>query len=483
MMKTTPWAHQLKEYEEALNLPARAQLWGMRTGKTKPILDQMCNHYLAGDLNGGIVLAPNGVHKNWTELEAPKHMWDEVSYTTLAWSSLRSNTKNYHELEELFLGHTGFKLFTINYQALKLERVQKFIKKFLKICQNKVYLVGDESHHLASWKTRQTKLAKSLGKHCKFKRLLSGTAVLNSPLQAYSQFDILEPGCLGYKTFTSFKDQYSVWTLKRARSKNRMYPVLDRYINLEEIQQKISKFSSVVLKSDVPDMPELIITKRICELSREQAKAYNAMRKYQLTINDDTISAKEGMGRLVKFQQILGGFVYNERGEAVNVDENTPRLDALVDEVMGSLPGKFIVWCRFTEDIRRVTKRLTKEGVKVVQFHGGISEVAREKMLKDFQNDPTVQGIIGQPKAGGEGRDFSKAEVIINYSHSHDAIIRNQSIERGTVKGGGSVTVVDLYSTGTVEEALLECLEKKERVADLVSGTGLQKLLRSTNLI
>lgn len=481
-MKTEPWKHQQKEYEETLDIKARALLWQMRSGKSKVILDQMSNLYLTSDLNGGLILAPSGVHLNWTKREVPKHMWEGINVTTMPWISSLSKKEGYAEKQDLFLNYKGFKLLTVNYEALRIERVQKFIKKFLKVCKNRVYFVADESHHLGRPSSQQSSLAKGLAKRCEIQRIMSGTAILNSPLQAYSQYNILEPGALGFTRYSDFKLRYAVYRIQRLRS-GKQYPALDHYINLEELRERMSQWSSVVLREDVDDMPDLIMTDRACMLSEKQIKAYLQMVDYTIKMDCGTeVSAKEAAGRMTKLQQILGGFVYDAKGNVVNIDSNPPRLDAVAEEALGTLPGKFIVWCRFTEDIRRVTKRLRDEGLNIVEFHGKISDGQKEDSLDRFQNDPLVNGVVGQPQSGGEGRDFSKAVAIINYSHSHNAITRNQSIERGTEKGGGSVAVIDLYSPGTIEESILACLEKKESIFNMVAGTGLQEILQATNI-
>jgi len=481
-MKTIPWAHQQKEYEEHLDSKGRAILWGMRCGKSKLILDQMSSLYLTSGLNGGLILAPSGVHINWIKREVPKHMWDGINIATMSWISSLSRKKGYAEKQDLFLNYKGFKLLTVNYEALRIERVQNFIKKYLKVCKNRIYFVADESHHLGHSGSRQSRLSKNLAKLCEVQRIMSGTAILNSPLQAYSQYNILEPGALGFTRYEDFKLRYAIYRIQRLRN-GKQYPALDKYINLEELRSKMAKWSSVVLREDIDDMPALIMTDRACMLSEKQIKAYTEMVDYTLkTECGSTVSAKEAAGRLSKLQQILGGFVYDAKGNVVSIDDNPPRLDAVAEEALGTQPGKFIVWCRFTEDIRRVAKRLRNEGLNIVEFHGKISDNQKEEALDRFQNDSLVNGVVGQPQSGGEGRDFSKAVAIINYSHSHNAITRNQSIERGTKKGGDSVAVIDLYSPGTIEESILACLEKKESISNMVAGTGLQNILQATNI-
>ena len=488
-MKTIPWKHQGKEYEETMDIKASALLWGMRTGKSKPVLDQMSNHYLSSGINGGLVLAPNGVHYNWTHREAPKHIWDEVPYTVFPWITSKSakvrskkDLKAHYTSVDKFLDYDGFKLLSVSYGALAVPRAQKFIRQFMRACKNRVYFTADESHHLGRPNSQQSSLARPLAELCEIRRILSGTAILNSPLQAFSQFEMLERGALGYEKFKQFRKQYAVYETRRMRKSGRRYQALSHYINLDELKVNMANWSSVVLREDVDDMPDLIMTDNACMLSEAQARAYRDMVEYEVLVGDEVVQASEGAGRLSKFQQILGGFVYNQFGEVVNIDSNPPRLDAMMDEVLGTLPGKFIIWCRFTEDIVRVTKRLRKEGLNIVQLYGKMNEGDRERSKDRFQNDSLVDGLVGQPQVGSEGIDLSKAEAIINYSHSHNAITRNQAIERGTEKGGGSVAIIDLYTPGTVEEVVLKCLADKVSVADRISGTGLQEVLELTSI-
>jgi len=76
--KTVPFKHQLDEFTEFHHALTRAIFWEQGTGKTKLIIDTACALFQAGKITGVLVVAPNGVHRNWVEDEIPAHCWPSV---------------------------------------------------------------------------------------------------------------------------------------------------------------------------------------------------------------------------------------------------------------------------------------------------------------------------------------------------------------------------------------------------------------------
>jgi len=212
-----------------------------------------------------------------------------------------------------------------------------------------------------------------------------------------------------------------------------------------------------------------------------QMKAYRTLLKEMILELEDggEVEAIDGGARLVKLQQMLGGFVVDVDGqvrELVSDDEN-PRLQAMLDEVRSS-DGKAIVWCKYREDIRRVVRALAAEGIRCVEYHGAVhSQAKRQQAIDDFNNDPSVRVFVGQPKAGGQGLDLSAADLILWYSHTFDLIERDQANERATQIGGKTVTIKDFVTPGTVDEYILANLGEKRSVSESLAGRGLRDRL------
>ena len=481
-MRTKPWKHQLREYLASRALKARALLWGMRTGKTKVVVDTAFWLHGQKRIKGMIVFAPNGVHLNWITRELPKHAWED--YRGVAWRSAFARHRNERFLRMLESvcdpKAEELRIFAVNVEILHLKPIRKALGRFLRSCEYKVLLVADECHAFRRAGAKKTGFIRGFSRLCPYKRILSGTAVLNSPIHAFSQFEILEKKALGFGTLKSMKLKYCIMERARFRGKQgvRFFNKVVGYKDLPDLRLRMAKWSSVVLREDVDDMPTLLQTERPVEMSAAQEAAYRRLLKDAiLELEDRDLPVLRGGPLRTKLHQITGGFFIDDRGEVVDVDPSPPILDALVDEVEGALPNKMIVWCRFREDIRRVVERLRRQGYSPVQIHGGVSEGKRAEALRRFREDPTCTILVGQPAVGGQGLDLSTASTIIWYTSVQDGIITAQANERATAKGGGTVTIVTITTPGTVDDDIRLSNAGKVKLADTISGVGLRDLL------
>lgn len=471
-MKPELWGHQAKEVERYGSAEARALLWDMRTGKTRVIVESVSKLYEDGMVTGLIIIAPNGVHSQWVNRELPK--WYGQPTNSLVWRSSQTKAADVESfLKDCSYGELN--ALSINVDALRVERLQVLIRKFLKAHDNggQVMIVFDESHEFRKPGARKTRLARGLAKRCAYRRILTGTAALNSPLHVWSQFELLKPCALGHRTFGLFQSYYAEFQQMR-RGDGRNYPKVVGYRNLDELQEWVSLWATVVPRSQA-DVPDVLRTKRTVTLSKAQQKAYSDLKKNVLKLATDE-GELEILSHMMKLQQVLGGFIHTDEG-VYSIDDNPPRLTALVEEVLGSEPCRVIVWCRFREDIRRVCKALHKAGVATAEYHGGINSAGREEALRQMELTPEPFAFVGQPQSAGQGLDLSSASTVIWYSHVHDAIVREQASARASVKGGDAVTLVDLVAEGTMDLGILQLLDGKASLAEALTGEGLANLL------
>jgi hypothetical protein len=482
--RTEPWAHQWREFRDHRHDDGRALLWQMRTGKTKEVVDQACCLHAEGKIDGVLVVAPNGVHRNWIRKQFPLHAWGSSDWRGHAWSSTDFHGAKFRRLAHdeslaaVVAHRPGLAVLAINSEALDSKGVQQAVRAFFKV-HKQVFGVFDEAHDFRTPGSHRTKLARGLRKRVAYSRILTGTVADNSPLHTYSQYELVRPQCLGFKTFDDFKGRFAVYTIERTKS-GRSYPKLDSYKDLGHLRELIAPHSSVVLREDVDDMPELVPSEATFELTVDQARAYRELRDeliLELKCGAE-VTAVEGGARLIKLQQIASGFVKDETGETHDIvpDEQNPRLLILQRELEGWRGCKVIVWCAFRDDISKVRDMLKRMGrnTEHVEYYGLTPQADRDRAIDRFQMDDGVDLFLGQPRAGGQGLDLSAAEAIIWYSHTPDLIIRKQADERGTQVGGKSVAVVDCVASGTVDDYYLSILSNKRSVSDDLSGSGLR---------
>lgn len=478
------WRHQRREIEEHWVTKSRALLWSMRTGKTRTIIKTADRLHRYGDLLGVLILAPNGVHTNWIRRELPA--WAPGDGVALSYDSNKSRERraSYVAAERALLDPVALgrsiRWLAVNDEALINERCQKLIQEFRLLCRDRVLLVADESTMFRRPGADRTRIARGLAQKLWWRRILEGTALFNSPLHAFSQYELLEKGALGFETFEAFKKRYAVYVQQRERFTNRSFMVLDHYQNMEELRERMARWSSVVMREDCDDMPELQEYPVEVVMSPKQVAAYKKMAKEMILDleSGDFVEALNGGSKMMKLHQIVGGHVKDRKGNVVSIDDNPPILDAMEREAT-SHNGKNIIWCRFQEDIRRVVARLESLGRVVVQYHGDVPRSLREENIDRFQNDPMVSDFVGQPQAGGRGLNLSAADLIIWYSSLPDAIVTGQANERGTMKGGKTVRIATLTTSNTVHDLIVASNQGKVLLADEVGGRGLRDLLAS----
>lgn len=495
------WWHQEKEFAEHKDARSRALLWTMRTGKTKAVIDKAEYQFEQGAIEGVVVLAPNGVHLNWIINEIPRWSWPtHAAPATFGWETPKRADWSRIAALDAFMAHTGsLKWFALNMEAVSHPDVVKAVRRFRKACHRKFMLAISEAHHFGRAGAKRTKMARTFAKVAKFVTIETGTPILNSPLRAYSLYKILDPMALGPEfvkdSYEDFVKRYAVIELDKGwsefdedghkkswRKRSKAYKKITGYKNLDELRDKIAPWSSVVLRSDVRGMPPLIETQRIVIMSELQRRAYLEMvSRHLVEIGDDEVTAVDAGARVQKLQQILNGYV-KDGDRILEVDPEAPIYEALVEQVDGTLPGKSIVWCRYREDIRRCVAALTASGHKVLQYHGGVPIGQREPTRLAFQNDPKYTVLVGQPAAGGEGRDFSEADAIIFFSSTPNAIHYEQAKERGTKIGGMPVSIVRIRTPGTVDDRNWSLVDGKVITADDISGRGLKELLMRTDV-
>ena len=491
--KTPPFLHQIKEYEGHFGSAIRAKGWTMRTGKSKSVIDKACFlHTVGGErgkIDGVLVFAPNGVHANWVVRELPAHMWDGVPYTSLVWHSTRMGTiaavkqdrGNWTDDQVAFWQalkdmrvEGRLVWFTVNTESMTRKDVRKAVARFFKT-RKRVFVVFDESDDFGTPGAIRTKMGRSMRNHAAYVEILSGTIITGSPLAAFSQFDLLKKGALGFNTFAEFKRHFAIEEERSARG--RTFSKVVGFQNEDELRDRMAQYMSVVTREDVAGMPDLVQEPDIdIEPTKEQLRIYRELHKsFRIAIRDEEISVGERAVRLQKMQQVFSGFVKDESGETIIIPGRNPRVEALSREVFLT-PGKVIVWCQYQQDFVFLRKRLLADRVKFVEYHGRVPERMKAKSLRLFREKRDFQVFLGHPQSCGRGIDLSAAQRIINYSHTFSARLIAQALERATKIGAKNIQLVDFMAPGP-DFYIRSVTRARKEIADAIAGVGMRDLL------
>jgi len=469
--KTKPFAHQLKALEMSWDKKVFAYFMEMGTGKSKVLIDNMSMLYDKGLINGALIIAPKGVYKNWFDSEIPNHMANHVEKTMVLWESTASKTKE-KELNTLFKSTHDFHILIMNVEALSTKKGKQFAEKFLNC--HKTLMAIDESTTIKNPGAIRTKTIIGLGKYVLYKRILTGSPVTKSPLDLYTQCWFLDPWLLDQQSYYSFRTKYAL--TRKINVNGRQIEIVVAYRNLGELSEKLKPFSYRVLKDDCLDLPPKTFMKRTIQLTDEQKKVYDQMKKLALAeLNGKMITTVNVITQLMRLHQITCGHFKSDDGVTQTLKSN--RLDELMD-VLSEMEGKAVIWAHYRYDIEVIVEAIKKEyGDKsVVTYYGDTSTDDRQKAIKLIQDPKSeVRFIVGTPQTGGYGITLTGASTMIYYSNGYDLEKRQQSEARiDRIGQEKPMTYIDIIAEGTVDEKIVKALRTKVNIATEVMGEELK---------
>ena len=256
-------------------------------------------------------------------------------------------------------------------------------------------------------------------------------------------------------------------------------PVIDGFQNVEELHDKIAPYSYRVLKEDCLDLPQKIYQMRKVELTIEQKRMYDEIKKFATSEieSGEYVSANSVIVRMIRLHQLVCGYAVDD--EEKNVHEvKSNRIKSMM-ELIADHDGKAIIWATYRWPIERIVEALKKEygNDSVAQFHGG-NRSTRGDDEKRFLSDPACRFMVSTQKAGGIGNTWVNASLVVYFANNHDLELRAQSEDRSHRDGlKHSVTYVDLVAEGTVDDKILETLRKKIDMSTLINGENYKEWL------
>lgn len=430
------------------------------THNTKVILDTGSYLFQNKKIDTLIVVAPNGVHRDWINEAVPQHMASETD--CFIWNGKWG--KKEQEKFNYVLNSNKLKVFTFNIDCFVGEKQQDLLKKILQT--SKCLLAIDESHKIKNPSAKRTKFLLSVAKMACYRRILSGTPIANGPQDIFSQFMFLNSQILGLTSFFAFKMRYCVMGGYEGKQ-------IIGSKNLEELQKKIDQYSFRVLKSECFDLPEKIYQKIRFDLTGEQRKIYNDVKEEGIafiTNSDlkDPLIFNEAITRITKLQQIISGFIFdtdNKKMIKLVEDDKNPKLQEL-KELLEKIEGKTIIWTKFIFDADILCNFLKKE---CVRYDGQVDPEQRQLNKKKFKEDKDIKYIIINSQVGAEGITLPEAENAIFFTNGYSFLNRDQAEARNhDVNSKKAVTYFDMCCNNSIDSKIIRVLKDKKKFSEIM---------------
>jgi SNF2 family DNA or RNA helicase len=362
----------------------------------------------------------------------------------------------------------------MNVEAFSTSKGLDFAHSFLNIFGGRALIGIDESTTIKSPTAKRTKNILKIGDLAKYRRILTGSPVTKSPLDLYTQCKFLDPFHLDESSYYAFRARYA--NMVKRNFGGRSVQLVVSYRRLDELAEKLEKFSYRVLKEDCLDLPEKVFVTRNVELSDEQKKMYLTMKNAAIAEQDGKVmSSMSALTTLLRLHQITCGHMKTDDGETLPIKNN--RLTSLM-ECLEETDGKVIIWANYREDIKNIVESLKKAygDASTVEYHGGVDPRVRQDNIALFQekNGPT-RYFVGNAQTGGYGITLTAANTVIYYSNNYDLEKRLQSEDRAHRIGQtGSVTYIDLVAEKTIDDRIIKSLKNKVDIANEIMGEDIK---------
>lgn len=420
----------------------------MGLGKTAQALAWLQLH---PELRPAIVVVPASLKLNWAQ-EA--RMWMSNPQTQIL-SGTDPNTPITGEIIII-----NYDILPNQYKKFKDANGKKKEKElprtgwvdYLKDLKPRV-LIFDECHYFKNNDTHRTKAVKSLAKSAPHVLCLSGTPIVNRPIEAYNALKIIDP-----------ENTPSVWEYGKRYcdlSHDRFGWDFSGASNTDELHKKLT--SSIMIrriKADVlTDLPDKLYS--LVPLEMTNAREYRTAEKDLMTWihkNKGALAAKKAQAAKALVQiETLKQIAVNEKMEAaIQWIKNFLEVD-----------GKLIVFAVHTAAVDRLMEEF---GPIAVKIDGSTPTGKRQAVVEQFQNNPAIRLFVGNIRAAGVGITLTAASNVAFLELPWTPGELSQAEDRAhRISQKDTVNVYFLIAAGTIENAIAEMLEAKRGIVDAVT--------------
>jgi SNF2 family DNA or RNA helicase len=263
-------------------------------------------------------------------------------------------------------------------------------------------IIVDEATHYKNAQSKRWKVLASIMNSNTWLWMMTGTPAAQSPVDAYGLAKLVNPKEVP-RFFGAFRElvMHKVTQFKWAPKPNATEIVYN-------CLQPAIRFT----KEQCLDLPEMTYVKREVELTAQQKKYYDILRKQMMTTaGGEQITAANAAVNMNKLLQISCGAVYSDTGETVEFDVKNRY--KVLREVIDESSQKVLIFVPFKHVIGILKEKLDKEGITTDVINGDVSANKRTAIFKQFQETDDPRVLIIQPQAAAHGVTLTAANTIV----------------------------------------------------------------------
>jgi len=379
--------------------------------------------------------------------------------------------------------------------SISRARMPKHSKAILK--QRWDLVIVDEAHKIKNSETKAYKLVSDIERN--YTLLLTATPLQNDLRELYNLVNLIRPGQMG--TWREFREKF----IARGSELEPNDPnaIKDLTASVMVRTRRASVADAVSLPPRHPVHPRVDITQAEAALYRDVVaflrdlyrRGFHKPSADERAEDQGRRKRRTGKGiqslerirlcrRLCSSSHALAQSLKTvASGELVVPEFRTRALDLattaanvqdhaklnLLKDMLANARDRVIVFSEHLPTIKLISEGVKACGRPAVLFHGQMSRRRRTLNLARFRDDP--QSVFVATKAGTEGLNLQFCNKMVNYDLPWNPMVIEQRIGRIHRIGQERETyIINLAAAGTVEQRVLELLDRKIRLFELVVG-------------
>ena len=266
-------------------------------------------------------------------------------------------------------------------------------------------IIVDEATHYKNAQTRRWKVLNKLLCDNMWLWMMTGTPAAQSPVDAYGLAKMVNPTAVP-RYGSTFRDM-----VMTKITNFKWIPKANATSTVHRVLQPAIRFT----KDECLDLPNMTYVKRAVELTRQQKKYYELLRKrLVLDITGEQVTAVNAAVGMNKLLQISAGAVYTDDGETLEFDIKH-RYKVLKD-VIDESSQKVLIFVPFRHVIDILTDKLRSDGISTEVIQGSVGATARTNIFRQFQEASNPRVLVIQPASAAHGVTLTAANTVIWWS-------------------------------------------------------------------